>query len=124
MAGTKLDGAGTQKMKTLEEALVTLQTLHGLVETMAIDVNAQKPVGMIGQRVRRLAGPLQGQLKGQFGPLADMVSAMILAATRGGSDKLRLRFLRDYVAQIRTSIDVSMSKVKEVHSVEVEIADE
>ena len=36
MAGTKLDGAGAAKMKTLESALVDLQGLHGLVEQMAM----------------------------------------------------------------------------------------
>ena len=35
MAGVKLDGAGAQKMKTIEEALKTLQTMHGMVERMA-----------------------------------------------------------------------------------------
>ena len=31
MAGKKLDGAGTEKMKTIEAATILLQRLHGLV---------------------------------------------------------------------------------------------
>src|SRR5512140_2719666 len=61
MAATKLDGAGAQKMKTLEEALITLQTMHGMVERAAIEVKAQKSIGVIPQQIKRLAVPLQGQ---------------------------------------------------------------
>lgn len=120
MAGTKLDGAGTQKMKTLEEALHTLQTIHGHVERMAIEVKSQRGTGIIPQQIKRIAGPLQGQLKGQFGLIADQVSGMILAAGRGGGEQLKVRALREYVAQIRTAVEISMAKVKEQHSVEIE----
>ncbi len=122
MAGVKLDGAGTQKMKTLEEALITLQTIHGLVERMAIDIKGQKSVGILPQQIKRVATPLQGQLKGQFGLIADQVSAMILATGKGGSDSLRLRSLREFVAQIRTAIELNVNKVKEAHAVEIEIS--
>jgi len=74
MAATKLDSAGMMKVKTLEEAAVTLQKLHALVERMAIDVKAQRSTGVIPQQIKRLATPLQGQLKGHFSPLADQVS--------------------------------------------------
>jgi hypothetical protein len=36
MAGPKLDGAGIQKMKTLEEAVTQVQRLHGVVEHYAL----------------------------------------------------------------------------------------
>ena len=84
MAATKLDGAGTQKMQTLEEALHLLQTIHGMVERMGIEIKKQKGVGILPQQIKRIAGGLQGLLKGQFGMVADQVSAMILASTRGG----------------------------------------
>jgi hypothetical protein len=124
MAATKLDGAGAQKMKTLEEALITLRTIHGLVERMGIDVKAEKSVGVLPQQIKRVAGPLQGQLKGQFGIIADQVSAMILAAGRSGSDSLRLRALREHVGQIRTAIELNAKKVKEAHTVEIDISDD
>ncbi len=122
MAGVKLDGAGAQKMKTIEESLKTLQTLHGLVERMAIEVKNQRGAGVLPQQVKRMATPLQGQLKGQFGLIADQVSAMILAAGRGGGEQLKIRALREHVAQIRTALEISASKVKEQHAVKIETA--
>lgn len=124
MAGTKLDGAGMQKMKTLEESLKTLQTLHGLVERMAIEVKNNRGAGVLPQQVKRMATPLQGQLKGQFGMIADQVSSMILAAGRGGAEQLKIRALREHVAQIRTALDIQTTKVKDAHAVPIEGAGE
>ena len=122
MGGTKLDGAGTQKMKTLEEALVTMQTIHGHVERMAIDVKNQRGVGIIPSQIKRIATPLQGQLKGQFGMIADQVTAMILVSGRGGGEQLKVRSMREYVGQIRQALDIMATKVKEQHAVPIEIA--
>ena len=122
MAGTKLDGAGAQKMKTLEEALSTLQTIHGHVERMAIDVKNQRGAGVIPQQIKRIATPLQGQLKGQFGMIADQVSAMILAAGRGGGEQTKVRAMREYVGQIRQALDIMCTKVKDQHAVAIEVS--
>jgi len=124
MAATKLDGAGAQKMKTLEEALVTLQTLHGMVERMAMEVQNQRPIGVMPQQLKRLAAPLVGQLKGQFGMIADQLSTMRLVAGRGGGDKLKVRSYREHVAQIRTMLEMAQNKVKKDHGVEIELAPE
>ena len=124
MAGMKLDGAGTQKLRVLDEAMTTMQTIHGHVERMAIAVKNQSGVGIIPQQIKRIAVPLQGQLKGQFGMVADMVSAMILAAGRGGGEQLKVRALREHVGQIRQALDVMTAKVKEQHTVEVETSDD
>jgi hypothetical protein len=122
MAATKLDSVGVEKMKTLEEALQALQTIHGMVERMAVEVRAQKPVGIIPQQIKRLGGNLQGQLRGQFGIIADQVTAMVLAVSRGGSDTVRVRLMRDFVAQLRTAVEINMARVKELHSVEIELS--
>lgn len=124
MAGVKLDGAGTQKMKTLVDALTTLQTIHGHVERMAIEVKNQKGVGVIPQQIKRIATPLQGQLKGQFGLIADQVSGMILASGRGGGEQLKVRALREYVGQLRQALEIAQAKVKEQHSVAIETSDD
>ena len=124
MASTKLDGAGTQKMKTLEEALITLQQIHGLVERMAMEMKNKKPLGVMPMQLKRLAAPLVGQLKGQFGMIADQVSTMILVAGRGGGDQAKLRTYREHVAQIRTAIEFAGNKVKKDHAVDIEIAPE
>jgi len=122
MAATKLDGAGAQKMKTLEEALMALQTIHGMVERMGIEVKKKGSVGIIPQQIKRNAGMLQGQLKGQFGVIADQFASMALVSSRGGSDVVRLRSLREYVAQIRTALDIASHKVKDQHSVDIDMA--
>lgn len=120
MAATKLDSAGMMKVKTLEEAAVTLQKLHALVERMAIDVKAQRSTGVIPQQIKRLATPLQGQLKGQFSLLADQVAQVILVAGRGGSEQVRLRSLRELVAQLRTAVELAETKVRDQHAVPIE----
>jgi hypothetical protein len=122
MAPLKLDGAGTQKMKTLEEAHITLAQIHGMVERMAIDMKNGKNCGIVPTQVKRIAGPLQGRLKGQFGMIADMVSAMILNSNRGGGDAVRLRTMREYVGQIRQAMEFAATKVKEKHAVAIEMA--
>jgi len=94
MAFSKIDGAGLQKLKTIEEAQSTMQTIHGHVERMAMEIKNQRGPGVIPQQIKRIASPLQGQLKGQFGTVADQVSAMILVLGRGGSDQLRVRAMR------------------------------
>ena len=124
MGGTKLDGAGTAKMKMLESALTDLQRVHGLVEQMAMAMKNKMPTSMFGLQIRRAAGPMIGQLKIQFGPIADAVSALVLVATRGGSEQVRLRALREQVGHIRTALEITVKKVKEQHSVAIETADD
>ncbi len=120
MGGVKLDGAGVQKMKTLEDALISLQSIHGVVERMAIDVKNQRPLGVAPQQVKRMAVPLQGQLKGQFGMIADQVTAFILASSRGGGgDQAKVRVMREYVGQLRQAIEIAAHKVKELHAVAI-----
>jgi len=124
MASTKLDGAGAQKMKTLEEALITLQQMHGLVERAAMDMKNNKPLGVMPMQLRRMAAPLVGQLKGRFGMIADQVSTMLLVGGRGGGDQVKLRAYREHIAQIRQAIDMAQKKVKLDHSVDIELAPE
>jgi hypothetical protein len=123
MAGTKLDGAGVAKMTTLEDALVRMQHLNSLVERMAVLIKAQQPGNLLVGQIKRDASPLVGSLKGQFGMISDMVANMILVAGRGGSELVKLRSLRESVAQIKQAIEIAQAKVKELHSVEIVTAD-
>jgi len=117
MAGSKLDGAGIQKLKTIGEAQATMQTIHGHVERMAIEVKNRNGTGGIPQQIKRIAGPLQGQLKGQFGMVADQVSAMILALGRGGNDDFRVRTMREHVGQIRQALEIAATRVEAQHAI-------
>lgn len=116
-SGPKLDGAGLAKMETLEEASTQVQRLHGLVERMAIAVRSHQDTSQFGSQIRRSGAPLVGLLKGQFGMISDQVSAMLLIATRGGGDQVRLRAMREAVAQLRIQIEIAVAKTKEKHTV-------
>jgi hypothetical protein len=122
MAGIKLDGAGVQKMKTIEEALATIQSIHGMVERMAVDVKNNRGVGITPGQIKRVATALQGQLKGQFGLIADQVAGMLIAMGRGGGEQGKIRVAREAVAQIRTALEINAAKVKKDHAVEIEIS--
>jgi hypothetical protein len=116
-AGPKLDGAGVQKLKTLEDATTMLHRIHSLVETYAIAVKKSQPTSFTLQQIRRALPPLVGLLKGQFGMIADQVAGLNLVATRGTNEQTRLRVLREGVGSARISIDIAMVRVKENHAV-------
>jgi hypothetical protein len=117
MAGPKLDGAGVQKLKTLEEATTMLHRLHGLVETYAIAVKKSQPSSHCIQQIRRALPPMIGLLKGQFGMISDQVASLNLLATRGSNEQTRVRVLREGVGSIRLALDVATLRVKENHAV-------
>ena len=117
-SGPKLDGAGLAKMETLEEATASVQRIHAIVERMAIAVRSQQNTAQFGMQLRRTGSPLVGLLKGQFGMIADQVSALLLVATRGGGDQAKLRSMREAVAQIRIQLEIAVTKTKEKHTVD------
>jgi hypothetical protein len=117
MAGPKLDCAGVQKLKTLEEATTMLHRLHGLVETYAIAVKKAQPSTYYVQQIRRALPPMVGLLKGQFGMIADQVASLNLLATRGSNEQTRVRVLREGVGSIRLALDIATLRVKENHAV-------
>jgi len=116
-SGPKLDGAGLAKMETLEEAGAAVQRIYSLVERMAIAIRSRQDTSQFGAQIRRTASPLVGLLKGQFGMIADQVSALVLIATRSGSDQVRLRSLREAVAQLRIQLEIAVTRTKEKHTV-------
>ena len=117
MSTPKMDGAGLAKMETLESAVATMQTIHGIVEQMAIGVKNGASTAPYIQRLRRTASPLVGLLKGQFGMISDGVAAMVLSATRGSNDQTRLRILRESVASVKVHLEIAQKRVLEAHMV-------
>ena len=111
----KMDGAGLAKMQTLDDALIHLQRIHGVVERIAMAVRSQQDTAQLRQQLNRTATPLVGLLKPQFGMISDLVTALILVLSRGGGDQSRLRSLREFVAQIRTALEIAVAKTKELH---------
>jgi hypothetical protein len=122
MAGPKLDGAGVQKMKTLEEAATQLQRLHGIVETYALALKRNQPTSLYGMQIKRAISPLVGLLKPQFGLISDQAAAMNLVAGRGGSETAKLRQLREGVGSLRQALDIAVVRVKDNHMVKDEPA--
>jgi hypothetical protein len=115
MAGSQVDGAGMAKLKTLEEALTGLQRVHSLVEKYALAVKQGANTSQFVHQIRRSLEPLVGLLKPQFGILSDQVASVNLVATRGGSEQMRVRGLREGVAALRQGFDIAERKVREQH---------
>ena len=113
----RLDGPGTIKMEMLDGALTQMQRVHAVVEQMAIAVREKKPSAPYAMQIRRAITPLIGQLKAQFGMLADQLSTFLLVATRGGSEQQKVRGLREQVALIRQAIEIAQNKVREQHGI-------
>ena len=111
----KLDGAGAVKMSTLKDAQMHIQRVHGLIEQMALLQKQQKSTSVLGMQFRRAATPLVGMLKGHFSPMSDLVTGMILCATRAGNEGAKVRTLREMMAALKSQLEISTNKVKELH---------
>ena len=120
MAGIKLDGAGIQKMKTIDEAVLQVQRLHGVVEQYALALKQNKPTSLYSMQVKRALTPLVGMLKPQFGLIADQVAAMNLVAGRGGAETAKIRMLREGIGSLRQALEIAVVRVKANHEVKEE----
>jgi hypothetical protein len=117
MAGLRLDSAGLMKMKTLDEALLHLQRIHGVVEQYAIAVKRNQPAQVYTMNLRRQLPTLAENLKAQFGMVAEQVTTLNLSTSRGSSENQRVRTLREGVAQLRQALEIAMTQTKERHAV-------
>ena len=115
-----MDGAGLAKMKTLEEAMLLLQRIHGLVETYAVAVKNGQPSAPLIMNIRRTLPTLSENLKTQFGLIADQVMQVNIAGSRGSSEAIRIRTLREGVAQIKQSLEIATAQTKDRHTVKDE----
>ena len=116
MAGPKLDGAGTEKMKTLDEALIRLHRIHGLIETYALAIKRSQPPATYLMPIRRALPTLASLLKGQFGLISDQAMALNMGVTRGSNEQVRIRILREGIGALRQALDVAIVRVKENHA--------
>ena len=117
-----MDGAGLAKMKTLEEAMLLLQRIHGLVETYAVAVKNGQPSAPLVMNIRRTLPTLSENLKTQFGLIADQVMQVNIATSRGASEAIRIRSLREGVAQIKQALEIATAQTKDRHTVKDENA--
>jgi hypothetical protein len=121
MAGVKLDGAGIQKMKTIDEATVQLARLHAIVELYALSLKQNKPTSLFGSQIKRALFPLVGLLKPQFGLIADQIAALNLVTSRGGPDTTKVRALREGVGSIRQQLEIATVRIKDNHKLIEEV---
>jgi len=117
VAGLKLDAAGMIKLKTLDDAMLLLQRINGLVENYAMAVKRNSPAGPFLMNIRRTLPALAENLKAQFGLISEQIVAVNLAASRGSSEGTRVRTLREGVAQIKQAIEIAMVHTKDKHAV-------
>jgi hypothetical protein len=122
MAGIRLDGAGQAKMTTLDDSLLLQQRIHGLVETYALSVKQNKPAGAIMQNLKRQMPLLAAKLKGQFGMISDLVTSINMQMTRGSSEQMRVRTMREGMAAIKQQLEIAIAQTIAKHKVEGEPA--
>jgi hypothetical protein len=115
MAGLRLDGAGTARMTTLDESVLLHQRIHGLVESYALAIKQNKPSGAILQNIKRQFPMLAGKLKGQFGMISDLVTSIAMQATRGSSEQMRVRQLREGMAAIKVQLEIAIAQTIAKH---------
>lgn len=116
MAGLKLDGAGQAKMVTLQDCDVLLQRIHNLVENYALCVKQNKPAGTFLNNLKRQMPVLAGKLKGQFGMISDLVTSVNMQMSRGASEVIRVRAMREGVAAIRVQLEIATAQTIARHS--------
>jgi hypothetical protein len=117
MAGVKLDTAGLNKLKVLDDATIQLQRIHGIVEQYAMALKREQPTSTYSMNLRRQLPSLSENLKSYFGMIADQVMSLNLATTRGSSEQVKVRSLREGVAQIRQSIEIAIVQTKDKHAI-------
>lgn len=111
-------------MTTLNDALELHQRIHALVETYALQVKQNKPAGSILQNLKRQLPLLAGKLKGQFGMISDLVTSVNMQMSRGASDQMRVRAMREGAASIRQQLEIAIAQTIAKHEVKDASADE
>jgi hypothetical protein len=120
MAGLRLDGAGQAKLKTLDDAMNVLLRVNGLVEQYALQIKRNQSGSTFLTNIKRQLPALSGMLKAQFGMISDQVMATNLASSRGASEQMRVRALREGVAQIKTALEIAITQVIDKHGLKEE----
>jgi hypothetical protein len=118
MSQVKLDAAGLNKLKVLDDGLLLLQRINGIVEQYALALKRNQPASVYVQNVRRQLPTLAENLRSHFGSISDLVIGVNLAASRGASEVMRLRVLREGVSQIRQAMDIAIIQTKSKHAIE------
>ena len=120
MAGLKLDGAGTAKMVTLDDCITIHSRIHNLVEQYALAIKRNAPASHLLQNLKRQMPMLAGKLKGQFGMIADLVTSTNMSMSRGSSEPMRVRAMREGVAAIKVQLEIALAQTVAKHEIKDE----
>ena len=117
MSGLILDASGTIKMKVLDDALLLTQRLNALNEQFGLSAKAGTPTTTVKASIKRNLMTLAANLKSHFGMISDLVTNVVISSSRGSSDVVRVRAVREGIAQIKQGIDVGMAHTRNHHAV-------
>jgi hypothetical protein len=120
MAGLKLDGAGQAKMVALDDSMTLFQRLNAVVESYALAVKRSQPTGQYMLNYKRQMPALAGKLKGQFGMISDLVTSVSMSSTRGSSDAMRVRAMREGMAAIKAQLEIAIAQTIAKHEAKEE----
>ena len=120
MAGIRLDGTGQAKMVTLDEAMVMFQRCHTLVEQYALQIKRNQPAAPMMNSLKRQMPTLASKLKGQFGMISDLVTSILMQITRGSSEQIRVRTMREGIASIKVQLEIAITQTIAKHAVKDE----
>ena len=104
-------------MNTLDDAMAMHQRIHALVEQYALSVKQNKPGGTFLQNIKRQVPTLAAKLKAQFGMISDLVTAVNMQMTRGSSEQMRVRAMREGMAAIKTQLEIAIAHTIQKHEV-------
>src|SRR3954469_707005 len=102
-------------MVTLDECITIHQRIHTLVEQYALAMKRATPASHILMNLKRQMPVLAGKLKGQFGMIADLVTSANMSMTRGASDVIRVRSMREAVAAIKVQLEIAVAQTIAKH---------
>lgn len=104
-------------MATLNDAAELQQRLHGIVEQYALSVKRNQPASHLMMNLKRQLPALAGLLKGQFGMISDLVTNVTMQVTRGSSEQVRVRQMREGMAAIKAQLEIAVAQTISRHEI-------
>jgi hypothetical protein len=102
-------------METLNVCIALMQRINGWVETYAVGVKNAKPEVSILNNIKRNLPVLAGKLKGQFGMVSDLVTAVYMSSSKGSAEQMRVRAMREGMASIKMQLDIAVTSTIAKH---------
>ncbi|HET7039979.1 MAG TPA: hypothetical protein VFH97_08820 [Gemmatimonadales bacterium] len=101
----KLSSGAQQDLEVVIQARRKLDRLHTLVEQFSVAKMGPAQDGIAAQITRAALELGRSLLQIGLGPMADQANQLGMLARRGGGPAMKLRSMRDYVAQLRPGLE-------------------